>query len=112
MLRLSFHRFFGLPRLRSPCGRSSLAIFARRLSSILFTWASHPLLLTLAHLTISWIPLSCWSWSLRILSLKFSHVSPLVSSSLLFGEVAGCRFCLLVFLGNYWAVGSFCLISC
>jgi hypothetical protein len=32
MLRLSFHRFFGLPRLRSPCGRLSLAIFARRLS--------------------------------------------------------------------------------
>jgi hypothetical protein len=24
----------------------------------------------LAHLTIPWIPLSCWSWSLRILSLS------------------------------------------
>jgi hypothetical protein len=31
-LRLSFQRFFGLPRLRTPCGRLSLAIFARRLS--------------------------------------------------------------------------------
>jgi hypothetical protein len=30
--RLSFQRFFGLPRLRTPCGRLSLAIFARRLS--------------------------------------------------------------------------------
>jgi hypothetical protein len=32
MLRLSFHRFFGLPRLRTSCGRLSLAMFARRLS--------------------------------------------------------------------------------
>jgi hypothetical protein len=45
----TFQRFFGLPRLRTPCGRLSLAIFARRLSSILPTWASHSLLQTSVH---------------------------------------------------------------
>ena len=49
MLRLSFQRFFGLPKLRIPCGRLSLAIFVRRLSSILSTWASHSLLRMLVH---------------------------------------------------------------
>ena len=49
MLRLSFQRFFGLPRLRTPCGRLSLAIFVRRLSSILSTWASHSLLRSFVH---------------------------------------------------------------
>jgi hypothetical protein len=46
LMRLPFQRFFGLPRLRSPCGRLSPAIFARRLCSILPTWASHSLLRT------------------------------------------------------------------
>jgi hypothetical protein len=40
MLKLSFQRFFGLPRLRTPRGRLSLTIFARQLSSILSTWVS------------------------------------------------------------------------
>ena len=58
MLRLSFQRFFGLPRLRTPCGRLSLAIFARRLSSILSTWASHSLLQSFVHLIMSEFRLS------------------------------------------------------
>ena len=69
-MRLSFHRFFGLPRLRTPCGRLTLAIFARRLSSTLPTWASHSLLRASVHLFISWIALRCRRWSLRILSLS------------------------------------------
>ena len=64
-MRLSFQSFFGLPPLRTPCGRLSLAIFARRLSSILPTWASHSLLRTSVHLTMSWIPLRWRRWSLR-----------------------------------------------
>jgi len=69
-MRLSFQRFFGLPRLRTPCGRLSLAIFARRLSSILSTWASHSRLRTSVHLIMSWIPPRWRRWSLRILSLS------------------------------------------
>jgi hypothetical protein len=46
LMRLSFQRFFGLPRLPTPCGRLPIAIFARQLSSILPTWASHSLLRT------------------------------------------------------------------
>jgi hypothetical protein len=53
LMRLSFPLFFGLPLLRTPCGRLSLAIFARRLSSILTTWASHSLLRASVHLFIS-----------------------------------------------------------
>jgi len=68
-MRHSFHRFFGLPRLRTPCGRLSLAIFARRLSSILPTWTSHSLLRSSIHLTTSWMPLRWRRWSLWILSL-------------------------------------------
>jgi len=39
--------------------------------SILFTWASHSSLLTWVHLNISWILLSCWSWSLWIFVSKY-----------------------------------------
>jgi hypothetical protein len=52
LMRHSFYLFFGLPRLRTPCGRLPLAIFARRLSFILPTWASHSLRASV-HLFVS-----------------------------------------------------------
>jgi hypothetical protein len=53
LMRFSFYLFFGLPRLLSPCGLLSLAIFDRRSSFILPTWASHSLLRASVHLFIS-----------------------------------------------------------
>jgi hypothetical protein len=88
-----FQRFFGLPQLPTPRGRLSIAIFARRLSSILSTWASHSLLRTLADLIISWIPLSCRSWSLRILCLS---VFPCIYKELMFDIKENRAYCVCI----------------
>ena len=50
--------------------KGTISFVARRLSSILPTWASHSLLRSSIHLTTSWMPLRWRRWSLRILSLS------------------------------------------